>query len=101
MLTSLVLLWKQHMIVRGLQEHCIAVEILGSSKPVLIPGIQLCPSDPTTPFRLHKRHFPINIAFAITINEAQGHMLKRDCMHHRLFFPPRAAQCDIFPTLCN
>jgi len=72
MLAFLVLLWEQHMIVRGLHEHCTAAEIPGSRNTILIPSILLCPSDPTTPFKLHRRRFPINIAFAITINEPQG-----------------------------
>ena len=65
------------MIVRGLHEHCTAVEIPGSRKTILIPRIELCPSDPTTPFKQRRRRFQINIACASTINEAQGQKLKR------------------------
>jgi hypothetical protein len=67
----------QHMIVRGLQEHCIATEVIGSTKKTnLIPTIQLCPLVPTIPFELWRRRFPTKIAFAMKINQGQGQTLK-------------------------
>ena len=60
------------MIVRGFDEYCIVAEVIGSRKTVLIPRIQFCPSYPTFPFKMCRRRFPIKIAFAVTINEAQG-----------------------------
>ena len=65
---------------KRLARHCIAVAVIGATKTILIPRIQLCPSDPTVPFKLSKRRFPIKIAFAMTIDQAQGQI------HHRLFF---------------
>ena len=50
-LASLGLRWCQHMIVTGLDEHCIAAEVFGSTK-ILIPRILLCPSDLSIPFKL-------------------------------------------------
>jgi hypothetical protein len=76
MLASLGLRWWQHIIVRGLHEHCIAVEVIGSTKTILTPRIQLCPSDPTLPFKLSRRTFPIKISFAMTTSEADSKMLK-------------------------
>ena len=43
---SLGLRWWHHMNVRILHGHCKAAEVTGSWKTVLIPRIQLCPSDP-------------------------------------------------------
>jgi hypothetical protein len=68
------------MIVKGLHERCIAVEVIGSTKTILTPRIQLCPSDPTLPFKLSRRPFPIKISFAVTTSEAHGQI------HHRQFF---------------
>jgi hypothetical protein len=62
-LSSLGLRWWQHMIVRRLHEHCIAAELIGYRKTVLIPKTQLCPSHPTTPFKLCKRRFPKKKAY--------------------------------------
>jgi hypothetical protein len=53
-----------------------AAEVTGSRKIIPIPRIRLCPSDPTIPFKLCRRRFPIKIAFAVPINKAQGQTLK-------------------------
>jgi hypothetical protein len=74
MLSSLGLRWWQHVIVRGLHEHCITAEVIDS---ILIPRIQLCPSDPAIVFRLCRRRFSIKIAFAVTVSKAKGQTLKR------------------------
>jgi hypothetical protein len=63
--------------VRGLQGHRIAAEDIGSRKTILIPRIQLRSPDPTIPFKLCRRRFPIKIAFAMTVSKAQGQTLKR------------------------
>jgi hypothetical protein len=39
---------------------------------VLIPRIDLIPSDSLYPFRLRRRQFPIRLAFSMTINKSQG-----------------------------
>jgi hypothetical protein len=43
------------MTVRGLHEHCIAMEVIGSSKTILISRIQLFPLDLSIPFKLCRR----------------------------------------------
>ena len=48
-----------------------------TDKTELIPRINLTPSDPTIPFQMMRKQFPIKIAFAITINKAQGHTLQK------------------------
>jgi hypothetical protein len=44
---SLGLQWWQHMIVKALDEHCIATEVADSTKTVLITKIQLCTTNIT------------------------------------------------------
>ena len=68
--------WHQ-VIVRLLHQQCILAEVLGCSQTVLIPSIQLCPSDPTIPFNPCRSRFPIKIAFAVTLSKAQGQKLRR------------------------
>ena len=63
------------LIVRGFQRHVIDAEILTGShlgKRVFIPRIRITPSDVDLPFQLVRRQFPIRLAFAMTINKAQG-----------------------------
>jgi len=55
------------MIVKGLHGH---VEITGSGKIILIPRIQLHPSDPIIPFKAFRRQFPIKIVLAMAISNA-------------------------------
>lgn len=76
-LDSLGLRWWHHTIVKGLDEHCIATNVIGSIKTILTPNVQLCPPDPTIPFELCRRLFPIKIAFATTNSKAQGQTFKR------------------------
>lgn len=57
--------------------HIITAEILtGSAKGeiVLIPQIPIIPND--LPFQFRRLQFPIKLAFAITINKAQGQTMK-------------------------
>jgi len=63
------------LIVRGFQRHIIDAEIITGShvgKRVFIPRIRITPSDIDLPFQLIRRQFPIRLAFAMTINKAQG-----------------------------
>ncbi len=63
------------LIVKGFQQHVIDAEILTGSysgKRVFIPRIRITPSDADLPFQLVRHQFPIRLAFAMTINKAQG-----------------------------
>ena len=63
------------LIVRRFQQHVIDAEILTGShigKRVFIPRIKITPSDIRLPFQLVRRQFPVCLAFAMTINKAQG-----------------------------
>lgn len=44
---------------------------------VIIPRISLIYEDPKLPFKLKRRQFPVNIAFAMTINKSQGQTFKK------------------------
>ena len=44
---------------------------------VMIPWIILQPSDSRFPFTLRRRHFPVKVAFVLTINKSQGPSLSR------------------------
>ena len=63
------------MIVTVLDEHCIVAEVSGSTE-ILIPRIQVCPSDPAIPFKLCRRRFLVKIAFPMAITEAQEQIKK-------------------------
>ena len=63
------------MVVRGLNEHSITEEVI-RFRTVLIPRIQLWPSDPTIPFELSRSRSLIKTAFAMTVNTAHGQKLK-------------------------
>jgi len=63
------------LIVRELQQHVIDAEIITGShygKRVYIPRIRIAPSDADLPFQLIRRQFPVRLAFAMSINKAQG-----------------------------
>jgi ATP-dependent DNA helicase PIF1 len=63
------------MIVRAVGEHVITAEILAGShrgEVVIIPRIDLAPSDNNLPFVLKRRQFSVIPAFAMTINKSQG-----------------------------
>ncbi|KAL9299118.1 putative DNA helicase [Arabidopsis thaliana] len=44
-------------------------------KLVIIPRMPLTPSDRRLPFKMKRRHFPLSVAFAMTINKSQGQSL--------------------------
>jgi ATP-dependent DNA helicase PIF1 len=48
-----------------------------ANKTVLIPRISLDTTDNSYPFIMTRRQFPVRLAFAMTINKAQGQTLKR------------------------
>src|SRR6266498_1861119 len=63
------------LIVKEFNKHVIDAEILTGShleKRVFIPRISITPSDTELPFKLIRHQFPIHLAFAMSINKAQG-----------------------------
>jgi hypothetical protein len=69
------------MVIRRMSERVLEAEILGgqhNSEVVFIPCITLTPSGSTTDFSfiLSRLQFPLRLAFAISINKAQGQSVK-------------------------
>jgi ATP-dependent DNA helicase PIF1 len=64
------------MIERRLHKHFTAAAVSGSGETFLVPSIQLCPTEPTIPFKRRRRRFPIKIAFAMLVSKTQGQTLK-------------------------
>ena len=66
------------LIILNLGEKVLEVEIasgINKGKCVLIPRINMAPSDTQLPFTLHCRQFPIRPYFAMSANKAQGQTL--------------------------
>jgi hypothetical protein len=68
------------MIVTGMSERVLQVQLIGGDhdgEPAFIPRISLIPtSTPNFSFKIRRRQFPVRLAFAITINRAQGQSVK-------------------------
>ncbi|UYV84552.1 hypothetical protein LAZ67_X002596 [Cordylochernes scorpioides] len=65
--------------IKSLKSNVIEAEVLtGSNKGdiVLIPRIDLAPSETGLPFIMKRRQFPVKPAFVMTINKAQVHCVK-------------------------
>jgi len=63
------------LIVRRMYQNSLDLEIITGrnvGQRLLLPRIDLFPSDATVPFSFKRRQFPIKLALRITINEAQG-----------------------------
>jgi hypothetical protein len=88
LLASLGHRWRQHVTVRGFDKHCIATEVTGFRNVILIISNHVSPFDPTTPFKPYWRRFIINVAFAMTIDRAQGQTLQLDGPIARVFPMP-------------
>ena len=68
------------MVVKALRRNFLDVVVLAGpaeGERVFIPRIDLAPSDTGLPFTLRRRQFPVNLAFAMTINKAQGQTFER------------------------
>jgi hypothetical protein len=97
MFASLGFQWWQHIIIRGLHEHCTAGEVTGSRKIILILRIQLCPSYPTIPFRLQKT-ISDQIVFAMKIRLKRRTLDVLGYIHHRLFFSVANSEWHFFQS---
>jgi ATP-dependent DNA helicase PIF1 len=68
------------LVIKEMKNHSLKCEILGDpggvggneKKEVILPRIELTPSDSNLPFILKRRQFPIRLAYAMTINKSQG-----------------------------
>jgi ATP-dependent DNA helicase PIF1 len=66
--------------LQKIHDHMIEVKIIGGDHDgniVCLPRILLKPTDGDYPFEWTRRQFPVNIAFAITINKSQGQTLSK------------------------
>jgi ATP-dependent DNA helicase PIF1 len=72
--------------VENLTRNCIHAKILTGTRrghDVLIPRITNISQDSTLPFQIRRRQFPVQIAFAMSINKAQGQTVS----HLGLYLP--------------
>ena len=61
-------------------ENILHLEILTGrniGQKVLLPGLDLTPSDTVLSFSFRRRQFPIQLAFCMTINKAQRQTLEK------------------------
>ena len=52
--------------------HCKILTGSHSEQDVLIPKLELAPSDANLPFTLQRTQFPIRLSYSMTINKSQG-----------------------------
>ncbi|XP_023644880.1 uncharacterized protein LOC17896811 [Capsella rubella] len=65
--------------ITQLATHIVQARVITgerSGEIVLIPNINLTPSDTKLPFKMRRRQFPLSVAFAMTINKSQGQSLE-------------------------
>ncbi|OWZ06462.1 Helitron helicase [Phytophthora megakarya] len=63
-----------------MHDHYIETKVLTgilTGKVVVIPRIPFISHNSGLPFELRRRRFPVQLAFAMTINKAQGQTLKK------------------------
>ena len=66
--------------ITHLSDTVIGAVTLNGSHPnqnVLIPRIDMNPSENRWPFQIQRRQFPVIVSFAMTINKSQGQSLKQ------------------------
>ena len=64
----------------GLHEYCRSTEVIGLRKTITQTSVMSI--EPTVPFKLCRKRFSINIAFAMTLNKDLGQTFKRAKIHH-------------------
>ena len=57
--------------------ECTIISGPKAGNRILIPRIQMVPSEGNFPFSFKRRQFPVRLAFATTINKSQGQTLRR------------------------
>ena len=70
--------------LKTIRNYIIEAKIIGgqhNGKTVLIPRVVLKPKEGEFPFEWTRRQFPVNVAFAMTINKSQGQTLNRVGIH--------------------
>ena len=50
---------------------------VGPNQKVLIPRVDMNPSENRWPFQMQRKQFPVVVSFAMTINKSQGQSLKQ------------------------
>ncbi|XP_065662697.1 uncharacterized protein LOC100205305 [Hydra vulgaris] len=80
------------LMVRALHNNYIDGQVLtgvAAGNRILVPRVQLAPSDSNLPFILKRRQFPVRLAYSMTINKSQGQTfdkvgvyLKKPCFSH-------------------
>ncbi|XP_048619512.1 ATP-dependent DNA helicase pif1-like [Brassica napus] len=72
------------MVVSRLGHRVLEAELLTGTHVgdrVLIPRIQLSPTDSIHPFTFRRRQYPIRLCYAMTINKSQGQCLKQVALY--------------------
>ena len=65
-------------VIQNLLPHVIdATAISGSKVGAKIPRIWLVTKDPTLPFEMKRKQFPVKLAYSMTANKAQGQTLQK------------------------
>lgn len=72
------------MMISRLGHRVLEAELLTGThvgESVLIPRIQLSPTDTIHPFTFRRRQYPIRLCYAMTINKSQGQSLKQVALY--------------------
>ena len=71
-------------VVQNLLPHVIDATSISGSKvgsKIFIPRIWLVNKDPTLPFEMKRKQFPVKLAYSMTANKAQGQTLEKVGIH--------------------
>jgi ATP-dependent DNA helicase PIF1 len=67
-------------LIKRLAQHCIDATIMNGTfkgQSTLIPRISLISKETGLPFQIRRKQFPVQMAFAMTINKAQGQSIPK------------------------